>query len=103
MSVTKGDLSIAEVGEVVSSVAAGHPYILRVSLFGSRARGDNRPDSDYDFCILTSDRASIFSVEAFREDLVDALGHEVDFAYEGYMSERFLKHAAGDMRVVYER
>ena len=99
----RANKSIADVSDVVSSVAAKHPYILRVSLFGSRARGDNRPDSDYDFCILTSDKASIFSVEAFREDLVDALGHEVDFAYEGYMSERFLEHTSKDMRVVYEQ
>lgn len=95
--------TIKEVSEIVSSVAGRHPCILRVSLFGSRARGDNRPDSDYDFCLLTTDKASIFTVEAFRQDLVEALGQEVDFAYEGYMSEKFLEHASKDMRVVYER
>lgn len=99
----RADKTISEVSDVVSSVAVHHPYILRVSLFGSRARGDNRPDSDYDFCILTSDEASLFTVEAFREDLVDALGQEVDFAYEGHMSDRFLQHTSKDMRVVYEQ
>ena len=31
--------------------AVKHPEILRIFLYGSRARGDNRPDSDIDLAI----------------------------------------------------
>ena len=47
--------SVAEVDAVLIEavahmVAAGDP--LRIVLFGSRARGDARPDSDYDFLVI---------------------------------------------------
>ncbi len=97
------DRSIEETKAIVREIAVRHDYIHRVWLFGSRARGDNRPDSDYDFCILTSNKTSILDIELFREELEDALGRGVDFAYENGMSERFRNGVSGDMRLIYEQ
>lgn len=36
---------------IVAPIAERHG-VRRIWLFGSRARGDHRRDSDYDFCIL---------------------------------------------------
>ena len=41
---------ISAIRETVTPIAQRHG-VKRVYLFGSRARGDNRPDSDYDFLI----------------------------------------------------
>jgi len=39
-------------------------------LFGSRARGDNRPDSDWDILILVNDQSITNEIEdKFRDDL----------------------------------
>ncbi|MDF2435212.1 MAG: uncharacterized protein JWP44_4843, partial [Mucilaginibacter sp.] len=36
---------------IIAAWAAGHPEVLEVVLFGSRARGDHRPDSDVDLAV----------------------------------------------------
>lgn len=97
------DLGLEETKAIVTEIANRHDYIHRVWLFGSRARGDNRSDSDYDFCILASYKASILDIELFREELEDALGRGVDFAYEDGMSERFRSRVSNDMKLIYEQ
>lgn len=40
-------------------------------LFGSRARGNSRPDSDWDFLIVTSKNASTDLQKRLRNDIYD--------------------------------
>jgi predicted nucleotidyltransferase len=47
-----GYLSHNAMHSIVSAWAVTEPLIRRIYLFGSRARGDNRPDSDIDLAIL---------------------------------------------------
>lgn len=42
-----------------------------VILYGSRARGDERPDSDWDILILTNDDADLVTERQFRNKLYD--------------------------------
>ncbi len=42
-----------------------------VILFGSKARGDSKSDSDWDFLILTSQNASEKFKRIIRENLID--------------------------------
>ncbi|MFT0898553.1 nucleotidyltransferase family protein [Candidatus Methanoprimaticola sp. MG2] len=52
----------------------------QVYFFGSRARGDNRPDSD--FCVVTPGDYGLFGVGGFFADLRDTLGLEIDVVCE---------------------
>jgi uncharacterized protein len=53
----KAQLSDPRLGEIVTRlVAAYQPE--RIYLFGSRARGDGGPDSDYDLLVVISDDAA---------------------------------------------
>lgn len=52
-------------------VAAKHPGLRVLVLFGSRATGDARPDSDWDFAYLA---APEMDRESLRMALADALG-----------------------------
>ena len=50
-----------ELHQIVGAIASEYG-ILKVYLFGSRARGDNRPDSDYDFCIVAPEGTGLFKM-----------------------------------------
>lgn len=42
-----------------------------VILYGSRARGDEKPESDWDILILTDDKADLLTERKFRNKLYD--------------------------------
>lgn len=51
-----------------------------MALFGSRATGHARDDSDFDFLVefLPQARAGLFEMGGLKEDLEQQLGHSVD-------------------------
>lgn len=76
--------------------------MIRVYLFGSRARGDAFPDSDYDFCILTPESYGLFEVGGFYSDLRDALDAEVDVVCEESLQGEFRREYMRDRILLYE-
>ncbi len=78
------DLTAAILGKVKEVVKATDPE-AEVILFGSRARGDAREDSDWDILILTSKYVNLKEEQAFRHQLFDlelAYGQEIStFVY----------------------
>ena len=82
------EYTFEELCQIVGAVAARHGMI-RVYLFGSRARGDNTEGSDYDFCILTPDDYGLFEVGGFYADLRDALGTDIDVVCEESLRNDF--------------
>ena len=78
--------------------------MLRVCLFGSRARGDNRDDSDYDLCILAPKECGLFKFCSFVSDLEDALGAKVDAVSENavFKNPYFREEMSHDRKVVFE-
>ena len=68
-----------------------------VRVFGSRARGDARPDSDLDLLITLERGRSLIDLVAIKQDLEDLLGFHVDVSTESglspYLRERILRDA----------
>lgn len=95
------EYTFEELCPIVGAVAACHGMIC-VYLFGSRARGNNRPGSDYDFCILTPDDHGLFEVRGFYADLRDALGAEIDVVCEESLTDDFSREVLRDRRLLYE-
>ncbi|MCR4845387.1 MAG: nucleotidyltransferase domain-containing protein [Eubacterium sp.] len=62
---------------VVSPVAQKYG-VTRVFLFGSRARGDDNTDSDYDFLISKGDINTLLKYAAFIDELEEQFGTKVD-------------------------
>lgn len=61
----------------IKAIVARH-HGRSVALFGSVARGDERPDSDIDFLVELAPDARPFEVLAIGADLEEALGVKVD-------------------------
>ena len=71
------EYTFEELCQIVGAIAAEYG-ILKVYLFGSRSRGDNRPDSDYEFCIVAPKGMGLFKMGGFYGKLEEALGTEID-------------------------
>lgn len=99
--VERKEYTFEELRRMVGAVAARHG-LIRVYLFGSRARGDNAEDSDYDFCIVTPDDYGLFEVGGFYADLRDALGTEIDVVCEESLHDAFSREVLRDRRLLYE-
>ncbi|MBQ0067613.1 MAG: nucleotidyltransferase domain-containing protein [Phascolarctobacterium sp.] len=72
-----------------------------VYLFGSRARGDAKADSDYDFYIHKGKIVGLQLI-SFERALEDVLGCNVDVITSGVHSERLKKSIKRDGVLLYE-
>lgn len=70
-------LTIESIGNIVRRLAPKYP-LQAVGLFGSRARGDFRPDSDVDLLVVPGPGSSLGDIEAFRDEARGAFGADVD-------------------------
>jgi len=73
--------------EQVMAVAARH-HGNRVRLFGSVARGDDRPDSDIDLLVDFAPESSLFDLIRMTRELEELLGHPVDVVSTGGLKDR---------------
>jgi uncharacterized protein len=73
--------------EQVMAVAARH-HANRVRVFGSVARGDDRPDSDIDLLVDFTPDSSLFDLMRMARELEELLGHPVDVVSAGGLKDR---------------
>jgi uncharacterized protein len=77
--------------------AARRHRALRVCVFGSASRGEDREDSDLDLLVDFDDDASLFDVFALQDELEALLAHRVDIATQRglhpLIRERVLREA----------
>lgn len=95
------EYSIQEMKQIIAPIAERYG-VERVFLFGSRARGDNRPDSDID---LRIDRGHVkgFALGGLYEDLTEALQTDLDLLTTGSLEEDFLKRIRPEEVLLYDR
>lgn len=67
--------------KVIASLAAKHG-MTDLRLFGSVARGDERPDSDIDFIVKRRPGSDPFEIVLLKEELESLLGCRVDVLTE---------------------
>jgi len=74
----------------------------RVGIFGSRARGNDRPDSDLDVLVYFSKVKSLLSLVSIEQELTDTLGIKVDLLTESAISPHLIDRIKAELKVVYQ-
>jgi predicted nucleotidyltransferase len=79
--------------------------VLKVWIFGSFSRGEEREDSDVDLLILPdrSQHFSLFTLSGMYEDLKNLLGRDVDLITDGGLMPFARESADRDKILIYER
>ena len=79
--------------------------VLKVWIFGSFSRGEEREDSDVDLLILPdkSQHFSLFTLSSMYEDLKNLLGRDVDLITDGGLMSFARQSADRDKILIYER
>jgi len=92
-----------ELRDVVAPITRKHG-VSRVYLFGSRARGDNTENSDFDFRIDVPTSFDIIDICSFLNDLKDVLGNDVDVVCEDNLREKqyFMEGMLRDRKIIFE-
>lgn len=91
---------IMEKRELIRTLARAHGA-RTVELFGSAARGDERPGSDLDFMVEMEPDRSLLDLIGLNDDLAAALNRNVDVVSKGALKPRVLARARRDaIRIV---
>lgn len=95
--------TLEELHDIVAPIAAKHG-IIRVYLFGSRARGESNEESDYDFCITVPERFGLMDMGGFLYDLKEILEANVDLVCEEdiYKKPNFMEEILRDRKIIFE-
>ncbi len=75
----------------ILSIAQSHGA-RHVEVFGSRARGQARPDSDVDLLVTLEPGRSLLDLIAIKQDIEDLLGLQVDVLTPGSVSPYLRDH-----------
>lgn len=85
---------------MIAAIARAHG-VRSVRLFGSVARGEERPGSDIDLLVELEPGRSLLDLIGLEHDLADALGRKVEAVTVGGAKPRVLRTALKDaVRVV---
>ena len=74
-----------------------------LGVFGSAARGDDRPDSDVDVLVKFGKKGvkGLMGMVAMERQLGQALGKKVDLVTEGFLSPYFRQDVLAEVKPIY--
>jgi predicted nucleotidyltransferase/DNA-binding XRE family transcriptional regulator len=90
---------ILHIREIMRNYKAVH----KAWIFGSFARGDDKPKSDIDMAIETEKSFSYFDLAELKEKLESLLGRKVDIGFIDSFKPFILKNIKPDLNLIYEK
>lgn len=97
----KGAMSVDEIRTITAPVFQRHG-ISYAAVFGSAARGEDRPDSDVDILVRLGRRMGMVGYMRLIEDLENVLHKNVDLVTEQSLNQHVRAHVEGDLATIYE-
>lgn len=77
-------------------------HVSKLSVFGSFARGEDRPDSDIDFLVEFSEPKGLFDLVELEDQLSNQLGRKVDLLTEHSVSPYIRDSIKRDLKVLFD-
>jgi predicted nucleotidyltransferase len=87
--------------QVISRVLNGEGA-KKIAIFGSYARGEEKPESDIDVLVEFRQRKSLLELIRIERELSDALGVKVDLLTEKSISPYLIDRVRNEMQVIQE-
>lgn len=76
---------------------------VKIGIFGSYAREENRPDSDLDILIDLNSSISLIQLVHFERELSELLGVKVDLVSDGAIKNRKLRnYIEADLKIIFQ-
>ena len=90
--------------QIIANYFKSQP-VLKAWLFGSFARGEEKPWSDLDILVQydRSQPIGLLKIAGMQLDLEDLLGLEVDLVEEGTLRPWAVENVNRDRRLIYDR
>ena len=74
---------------------------IKIAVFGSYVRGEERPESDIDIIVEFSERKSLLELVRIERQLSEVLGIKVDLLTEKSISPYLIDALRKEMEVIY--
>ncbi len=89
--------------KIITEILDKDPRIKKGWIFGSFARGDDKPDSDIDILFQVNEdvKFSIFDQLGIREQLIEALNRKIDFVEQDTLREYMIDNVQKDLIQIY--
>ncbi|HKF47169.1 MAG TPA: nucleotidyltransferase family protein [Terracidiphilus sp.] len=95
-------MTVNEIRTVTGPVFERHG-VAYAALFGSIARGEDRPESDVDILVRLGRRTGMVGYMRLLDDLEEALHKSVDLVTEQSLNMHLRPYVASDLATIYER
>ena len=85
----------------IKNLLAGMP-VKRAYLFGSRARGDATPESNWDILVDLKEEATLFDLAQMHITMENSVAHKVDIVSSGGVRLRIWPYINADKILIYK-
>lgn len=97
------NLTLSVLQSKLKTLCVEYPDVVAVYLFGSHARGEGRPDSDFDLALLVKEHTHNFPLLQFTLAVEDLLGTAVDLVNLNSAGEVLKYQVRRDGKLLYEK
>lgn len=86
---------------IIDTLKPFHP--VKIGIFGSYARDENRPDSDLDILVNLGSSISLLQLVHIERELSELLGVKVDLVSDGAIKNRKLRdYIEADLKIIFQ-